>query len=102
MVENEVEFARTRVASLQASLREAQGESSEAGKEVVQLRALEREAAANRALFETFLNRFKETTTTQGMETSDARVLSAAEVPGGPMGSAVAGADSPSARWSRS
>jgi len=83
-LENEAEFARTRVASLEASLREAQGESSEQSKESVQLRALQREAAANRALFETFLSRFKETSTTQGMETSDARVLSAAEPPGGP------------------
>jgi len=83
-LENEAEFARTRVNSLQASLREAQGESSLANKEAVQLRALEREAAANRALFETFLSRFKETSSTQGMETSDARVISEAEVPGGP------------------
>lgn len=83
-LENEAKFARTRVASLQASLREAQGESSLANKEAVQLRALEREAAANRALFETFLSRFKETSSTQGMETSDARVISEAEVPGGP------------------
>lgn len=83
-LENEAKFARTRVASLQASLREAQGESSLANKEAVQLRALEREAAANRVLFETFLSRFKETSSTQGMETSDARVISEAEVPGGP------------------
>jgi capsular exopolysaccharide synthesis family protein len=83
-LENEVEFARTRVASLQASLREAQGISSEMNKEAVQLRALEREAAANRALFETFLSRFKETSSTEGMETSDARILSEAQVPGGP------------------
>mgnify|MGYP002064563746 CR=1 FL=1 len=83
-LENEAEFARTRVASLQTSLREAQGHTSEQNKEAIQLRALQREAAANRALYETFLNRFKETSTTQGMETSDARVVSYAEVPGGP------------------
>ena len=83
-LENEVDFARTRVNSLQNSLREAQGETSEQNKEAIQLRALQREAAANRALYETFLNRFKETSTTQGMETSDARVVSYAEVPGWP------------------
>jgi capsular exopolysaccharide synthesis family protein len=83
-LQNEVEFAQTRVASLQASLRGAQGESSLQNQEAVQLRALEREAAANRTLFETFLTRFKETTTTQGLETSDARVISEAQVPGGP------------------
>ena len=83
-LENEADFARTRVRSLEGSLREVQGQSSEQNKEAVQLRALEREASANRALFETFLNRFKETSSTQGMETSDARIISTAEVPGGP------------------
>jgi capsular exopolysaccharide synthesis family protein len=83
-LENEAEFARTRVRSLRDSLRAVQGETGEQNKQAVQLRALEREAAANRALFETFLNRFKETSSTQGMETSDARVISEAGVPGGP------------------
>jgi capsular exopolysaccharide synthesis family protein len=83
-LENEVEFARTRVTSLENSLRVAQGQTSEQNKEAIQLRALQREAAANRALYETFLNRFKETSTTQGMETTDARIISHAEVPGGP------------------
>jgi capsular exopolysaccharide synthesis family protein len=83
-LENEADFARARIAQLRSGIREVQGEFSVANQEAVQLRALEREAAANRALFETFLTRFKETSTTQGMETSDARVLSEAEVPGGP------------------
>jgi capsular exopolysaccharide synthesis family protein len=50
----------------------------------VQLRALEREAVANRTLFETFLNRFKETSSTQGMQEADARIISKAETPLGP------------------
>ncbi len=83
-LEHEVEFARTKVASLEGSLNAAQGETSSQNKEAIQLRALQREAAANRALYETFLNRFKETSTTQGLESSDARVISKAEVPGGP------------------
>jgi capsular exopolysaccharide synthesis family protein len=83
-LEHEAEFANTRVVSLQNSLRAAQGETSEQNKEAIQMRSLEREAAANRALYETFLNRFKETSSTQGLETPDARVLSRAEVPGGP------------------
>jgi succinoglycan biosynthesis transport protein ExoP len=53
-------------------------------KEAIQLRALEREATANRTLYQTFLNRFKETSSTQGLESSNARVISKAEVPGGP------------------
>jgi capsular exopolysaccharide synthesis family protein len=83
-LENEAEFTRTRVASLETSLSEAQGQTSEQNKEAIQLRALQREAAANRALYETFLNRFKETSTTQGLQSSDARVISRAEVPAGP------------------
>lgn len=83
-LENEGEFARTRVASLENSLRAARGETSEQNKVAIQLRALQREAAANRALYETFLNRFKETSSTEGLESSNARVISAAEVPGWP------------------
>ena len=81
---HEAEFARTRVASLESSLRVARGETSEQNKEAIQLRALEREAAANRALYETFLSRFKETSSTQGLETTEARIISKAQVPGYP------------------
>ena len=83
-LEQEAEFARTRVASLGTNLRAARGETSAQNKESIQLRALEREAAANRTLYQTFLNRFKETSSTQGLESSDARIISAAEVPGWP------------------
>ncbi len=80
-LENEVEVARTREHSLETSLREAEQQSSTQNREAVQLRALEREATANRVLYETFLNRFKETSSTKGIASSDARVISAAEVP---------------------
>lgn len=83
-LENEVEVARTREASLEASLAEAERETGAQNREAVQLRALERESAANRTLFETFLTRFKETSSTQGTETPDARVLSRAELPASP------------------
>ncbi len=83
-LEQEAEFARTRVASLENNLQAASGETSAQNKEAIQLRALEREAAANRTLYQTFLNRFKETSSTQGLESSDARIISAAEVPGWP------------------
>ncbi len=83
-LEHESEFARTRVASMENSLRIAQGQTSEQNKEAIQLRALEREAAANRALYETFLEQFKTASSTQSLDTSDARVISQAEVPRGP------------------
>jgi len=83
-LEQESEFANARLSSIQNSLSASQGESSQQSKESIQLRALEREAAANRALFETFLSRFKETSSTEGMETSDSRILSFASVPQSP------------------
>ena len=83
-LENELELARTREQSLRNSLRESEQQSGTQNRESVQLRAFEREASANRVLYETFLNRFKETSSTQGIETSDARVISAAEIPSSP------------------
>ncbi len=80
-LENEVEVAKIRERSLEQSLGETEVQSGAQNREAVQLRTLEREAAANRVLYETFLNRFKETSSTQGIATSDARVISAAEVP---------------------
>lgn len=78
---NEVNIASTREQSLQSSLAAIEYRSGSSQKDEVALRALEREANANRILFETFLNRFKETSSTQGMAEADARIISAAEVP---------------------
>jgi capsular exopolysaccharide synthesis family protein len=83
-LENELELVRTREQSLAISLGKAEKQSGVQNQEAVQLRALEREAAANRVLYETFLTRFKETSSTQSIETSNARVLSAAVVPSSP------------------
>lgn len=83
-LENEVERARLRERSLAESLAELESQSGFQNQDAIQLRTLEREAAANRALFENFLGRFKEASSTEGMETADARVLSHAEVPRGP------------------
>ena len=47
----------------------------------VQLRALEREATANRTLLNTFLQRFKETSGQEGIQAPDSRVISAASLP---------------------
>lgn len=81
---SELQFARAREAGLQASLAEAELATGEQNREAIQLRALEREAAASRALFETFLEQFKTASTTEGLNEPGARVLSRAEVPGGP------------------
>lgn len=45
------------------------------------MRELDREAEANRLLLQTFLTRFKETSSSDGMQQADARIISKADVP---------------------
>lgn len=78
---NSLEVASSREGSLAASLKQMEAKTGGNKQDEVQLRALEREAAANRTLFETFLSRFKETASTQGIEQADARIISFAEIP---------------------
>lgn len=80
-LQNNVSVARTRVSALEDSLREIRGETGESGEASVQLRELEREAAANRAVYESFLNRFKETSQQQDLQVPDSRVISQATAP---------------------
>ncbi|MFN3933039.1 MAG: GumC family protein [Parvibaculum sp.] len=80
-LQNNVSVAETRVASLQQSLREIRGETGEDSQAMIQLRELEREAAANRAVYESFLNRFKETSQQQDLQVPDSRVISPATAP---------------------
>jgi uncharacterized protein involved in exopolysaccharide biosynthesis len=76
-LKSEVDVARIRERSLEGSLEEFKQASGEQNKEYVQLRSLQREADANRALFETFLGRFKETSSTGSLQSeADARVIS--------------------------
>lgn len=53
--------ARSREASLQQSLDELQGISSSSGQAMVRLHELQREADANRTLYESYLARYKDT-----------------------------------------
>jgi exopolysaccharide transport family protein len=80
-LQNNVSVARTRVSALEDSLRDIRGETGESGEASVQLRELEREAAANRAVYESFLNRFKETSQQQDLQVPDSRVISQATAP---------------------
>ncbi|HXH25508.1 MAG TPA: GumC family protein, partial [Vicinamibacterales bacterium] len=81
---NEAGVARAREASLSASLEALKENAGRANGAEVRLRALEREASANRALFETFLARLKETTAQQDLHQPDARIISRADVPENP------------------
>ena len=76
-----LDVARARESSLSGSLRQMESKTSGNNQAEVELHALEREATANKALFETFLGRFKETASTQGIAQADARVISFAEIP---------------------
>jgi succinoglycan biosynthesis transport protein ExoP len=51
---------------------------------LLQLRQLQREAEASRLIYEFFLSRLKETSVQEGIQRPDARMLTKAEVPGGP------------------
>ena len=81
---NEVEVARTRETTLAANLAAVQQNVGELSKAGVKLGELQREADANRALFETFLARFKETSQQDQILKPDARIISAAEPSLGP------------------
>ncbi len=83
-LENEAEVARSREDAFQRSLTEAKTQSALSGPAVVKLRELEREADANRTLYENFLVRLKETELQQQLIQPDARVVSPAEVPQAP------------------
>lgn len=75
---NNVSVARTRVAALRDNLNQVKGETGEDNQDLVQLRELEREAGSTRAVYESFLNRFKETTGQQELQTPDTRIISEA------------------------
>ncbi|MFC7334939.1 polysaccharide biosynthesis tyrosine autokinase [Rhodocista pekingensis] len=81
---NDLQVARAKEASLQQSLNQLQSQSGVSLQAEVKLRELEREAQANRLLYENFLGRFKETTEQKDLQTSDARLISNAVVPAAP------------------
>jgi succinoglycan biosynthesis transport protein ExoP len=81
---NEIAVARVREAGLNRRLTELKSEVALLNRTGVQLRALEREADANRMLFETFLVRLKETTAQESFQQSDSAILSRADVPENP------------------
>ena len=83
-LENDVALARSRERAHAEHLREAKGQSALSGQAEVQLRELEREAAASRSLYETLLIRLKETEQQQEIVQADARLISPAQLPDAP------------------
>ncbi len=78
---NDVQVARSREGALSGSLSQMENRQGQLGAADVKLHALQREADANRTLFETFLNRFKQTSSQEDLQTADARLISTANLP---------------------
>ncbi len=73
--------AQSREQALRASLNELQSASTTMSKAQVRLRELQREADANRLLYELFLARAKSTAAQESLDLPDSRIVSQAEVP---------------------
>tara|TARA_R110000824_G_scaffold390760_2_gene587431 strand:+ start:99572 stop:101818 length:2247 start_codon:yes stop_codon:yes gene_type:complete len=83
-ISNEVTVADSRVKALEQSLDQMQNRAGVDNQAEVRLRELERQASANRTVYEAFLNRFKETGQQQDLQTADSRVISRAIAPMNP------------------
>ena len=79
--ENDLRVARSREASIDSSLAEMKGTATTTSQAEITLRELEREAAANKALFESFLSRFKQGTEEQTLQTAESRIIERASTP---------------------
>ena len=82
-LENEASVSQLRERQLMAQLNTLKANSAKAGEDEVGLRALEREATAQRQLLETYLARYREATSRSGENAApaDARVISQAVEP---------------------
>ena len=83
-IKNQADVARSRVDALQKSLDQLKAKTSENDQAEIRLRELQREADANKTVYESFLNRFKQTSQQANLQTPDARVISEAMAPGAP------------------
>jgi exopolysaccharide transport family protein len=79
--QHDYDVARSRESSLQQSLDQLRGVSTSSGQAQVRLHELQREAEANRTLYESYLARSKETTAQESLEMPDSRVVTKASIP---------------------
>ncbi len=80
-LENEVDIARAKEGQLEKELHSLEKRAGVEMKDSVTLRQLQREADANRTLYESFLARFKQTNAQQDMQMPDARIIARADPP---------------------
>jgi succinoglycan biosynthesis transport protein ExoP len=85
-LDNDARIASGRVDSLSASLEQMKKQASSTNGQDVQLRALEREAKAQRDLLETYLAKYREANTRENIEAApaDGRIISRASVSNSP------------------
>lgn len=80
-LEAQARVARERTNSMRSSLGQARGSLASNNAATVRLNELNRNAEAVRTLYQSFLNRFQETTAQEGLTDSDARIVSRAKIP---------------------
>ncbi|MDH5637750.1 MAG: polysaccharide biosynthesis tyrosine autokinase [Nitrospinota bacterium] len=80
-LDNNVDVARVKVNSLQSELARVVAETGAETGAKIRLMALEREANANRTLYEQFLGRFKETNEGRNLEQPESRIVARGEIP---------------------
>ena len=83
-LEQSVQIARKRLLTLQTMFGKLQDQSYKGGDSEIELRALQHEADADRALYDRLLVRLKETSIESGLQLPDAQVISRAEPPAEP------------------
>jgi capsular exopolysaccharide synthesis family protein len=80
-LQGDVAAARAKETSLRDQLASLQKSTNQEGRLDVQLRELQREADANKLLYENFLTKFKQTSTEEDIQQADARLVSSALPP---------------------
>ncbi|MCS0504491.1 polysaccharide biosynthesis tyrosine autokinase [Ancylobacter mangrovi] len=83
-LKNDYEVAQSRADAMKANVAAASGQSGQESTLTVHLRELERDAAANRTLYETFLNQAKLTSEQSQVNIQDARIITPALPSGTP------------------
>lgn len=77
----DLQTARTRVRELEQAVRNLESKALAQSHDEIRIRQLEREAEANRLLYENLLTRLNESSQQEDLQTADARILSSAEAP---------------------
>lgn len=84
-ISSDVDIARARQQSLEEALDELEQQRGSENQSSIELQALEREAQANKELYETFLTQFKENDQQKDNHRPNARIISRADVPLAPI-----------------